>query len=74
MPRTSDCTGLELYQAPGRCDLTADVNFSDLLRWGEEQGWQCLSQSTLTEFLSPSLPPSFHEAGQAFRVIEQGPA
>ena len=32
-------------------DLTADVNFSDLVRWGEELGFQTLSLETQRDFL-----------------------
>jgi SAM-dependent MidA family methyltransferase len=66
-------TGTEIYQAPGRCDLTADVNFSDLEIWGEQQGWRCLSHSTLADFLAPHLPTRFQAAAEAFRVFEQSP-
>ena len=66
-------TGADLYQAPGRCDLTADVNFSDLETWGEQQGWRCLSHSTLADFLAPNLPARFQTAAEAFRVLEQSP-
>ena len=63
--------GEDVYQAPGRCDLTADVNFSDLKTWGEQQGWRCVSHSTLANFLAPKLPTRFQTAAEAFRVIEQ---
>lgn len=66
-------TGTDIYQAPGRCDLTADVNFSDLEIWGEQQGWRCLSHSTLADFLAPHLPTRFQAAAEAFRVFEQSP-
>jgi SAM-dependent MidA family methyltransferase len=64
-------TGTDIYQAPGRCDLTADVNFSDLETWGEQKGWLCLSHSTLADFLAPNLPPRFQGAAEAFRVLAQ---
>ncbi len=63
--------GEDIYQAPGRCDLTADVNFSDLETWGEQQGWRCVSHSSLANFLAPKLPTRFQTAAQAFRVLEQ---
>ena len=66
-------TGTEIYQAPGRCDLTADVNFSDLEISGEQQGWRCLSHSTLADFLAPHLPTRFQAAAEAFRMFEQSP-
>lgn len=66
-------TGADIYQAPGRCDLTADVNFSDLETWGERLGWRRLSHSTLADFLAPNLPTRFQAAAEAFRVFEQSP-
>ena len=66
-------TGADIYQAPGRCDLTADVNFSDLENWGDQQGWRCLLHSTLADFLAPHLPAHFQTAAEAFRVLEQSP-
>jgi hypothetical protein len=47
------------------------VNFSDLEIWGEQQGWCCLSHSTLAYFLAPNLPTRFQTAAEAFRVLEQ---
>ena len=64
-------TGLEIYQAPGRLDLTADVNFSDLQKWGEDLGWQTARHGTLDEFLGKETNPQFLEAAKAFRVLEQ---
>ncbi len=64
-------TGLEIYQAPGRLDLTADVNFSDLQKWGEDLGWRTTQHGTLDEFLEKETNPQFHEAAKAFRVLEQ---
>jgi len=61
-----------IYQAPGRCDITADVNFSDLEAWGEKNGLRNISCSSLADFLSPNLPPRFQSAAEAFRVLEQG--
>jgi SAM-dependent MidA family methyltransferase len=69
-------TGQDLTIAPGRCDLTADVNFSDLERWGTQAGWHTLSHTSLKDFLSTMLPtesenPRLSEAGQAFRALLQ---
>lgn len=66
-------TGAEIYQAPGRLDLTADVNFSDLEQWGEDLGWQNARHGTLNEFLLKETNPQFLEAAKAFRVLEQSP-
>ena len=67
-------TGHEIYQAPGRLDLTADVNFSDLEKWGEELGWKTTRHSTLHEFFFPATDPKFLEAAKAFRVLDQCPS
>jgi SAM-dependent MidA family methyltransferase len=71
-------TGPDLYQSPGRCDITADVNFSDLENWGHQLNWQTLANSTLTEFLSARLPnhsltQQLESAGTAFRTLIQSP-
>jgi SAM-dependent MidA family methyltransferase len=64
-------SGADIYQAPGRCDITADVNFSDLEAWGEKTGLRKISHSNLADFLSPPLPARFQSAAEAFRVLEQ---
>lgn len=66
-------TGLEIHQAPGRIDLTADVNFSDLEKWGEDLGWRTTRHGRLDEFLGKETAPQFLEAAKAFRVLEQRP-
>ncbi len=43
--------GLELYRDPGHCDLTADVNFSDLIHWGKAAGLTTISLETQSAFL-----------------------
>jgi SAM-dependent MidA family methyltransferase len=68
--------GIEAFQNPGLCDITADVNFSDLEKWGTDLGWKTESHITLTDFLNQqgavgSLPMSFREAGEAFRALIQ---
>lgn len=63
--------GGEAYLGFGLRDLTADVNFSDLLRVGELREPKL---SSLTEFLTTSghpLEPAFREAGEAFLVLSQ---
>jgi len=40
-----------IYSRIGRQDLTADVNFGDLVRWGEALGWETVSLATQREFL-----------------------
>lgn len=72
-------SGPEIYQNVGMQDLTADVNFNDLERWGEPH---CESHGfeTLAGFLrhgfGGSLPSELadaHGAGGAFRVLRQSP-
>ena len=43
--------GLAIYRDPGHCDLTADVNFSDLMRWGTEAGVETVSLESQAAFL-----------------------
>lgn len=64
-------SGPDIYLAPGRCDITADVNFSDLEAWGEKTGLRQISHSSLADFLGPNLPTRFRSAAEAFRVLEQ---
>ena len=79
-------TGQDFYQRVGRQDLTADVNFSELSKWGEELGIETRSIETQREFLMRSVSkaerrlerePAFAflvdeaGAGSAFLVLEQ---
>ena len=72
-------TGPDLLAHPGRQDLTADVNFDDLVRWGEALGLTTLSRSTQREFLLPYTAGNDrdhfltdpHGAGEAFKVLLQ---
>ena len=51
-------TGAEVYARPGHQDLTADVNFTDLRRWGRELGFGegGPALQTQAEFLRRWLP------------------
>lgn len=72
-------TGAAVYDHVGRQDLTADVNFDDLVRWGESLGLHTLSRQTQADFLRPHAqtthPDHFltdpHGAGAAFKVLIQ---
>lgn len=79
-------TGREIYARFGKQDLTADVNFSDLLQWGEDLGWINRPLMTQGEFLQiwcaggddvswdrDRFLDSPDGAGEAFRVLEQNP-
>jgi len=74
-------TGADLYRLPGRQDLTADVNFDDLVRWGTELGFHhhrlITQREYCSSFLGKSSSPAerfltdLHGAGQAFKVLVQ---
>ena len=75
-------TGSRIYARFGKQDLTADVNFSDLIAWGESLGWKEESFSTQREFLNEWISPKKilgsssrflipGDAGDAFKVLEQ---
>ena len=79
-------TGANLYQNMGRQDITADVNFTDLVRWGESLGWTCEDLATQRDFLLCHLRNAparaqrdaalrflldEHGAGSAFSVLVQ---
>jgi len=71
--------GPDIYQNIGRQDLTADVNFTDLMDWSRGYA-EVVKLQTLASFLQPSLAPGIpldtelaHEfgAGGAFLVLDQ---
>ena len=80
-------TGPEIYARPGRQDLTADANFTDLKRWGAALGLTETGYCDQAAFLRRWLPPGYlrrreHEprlaflldgagAGGVFKVLEQ---
>ncbi len=57
--------GEEVYQRPGRQDITADVNFTDLARWHRECGWDVDPLSTQAEFIRRFRPEKRHHASKA---------
>ena len=74
--------GLEIYRTPGRCDLTADVNFADLMRWGSEAGLRVDRLETQAEFFARQAAPARKRAvddwlaagdgaGGAFKLLWQ---
>lgn len=77
--------GPEIYERAGHQDLTADVNFSDLARWGQALGLNAAPLQTQREFIlrwNPRAevadPATAHVldplgAGRAFKVLEQSP-
>ena len=75
--------GRDLYARFGKQDITADVNFSDLIEWGRDIGWNTISLGTQREFLDDWIPVGARRedspfsivggAGDFFRVLEQSP-
>ena len=72
----------EVYQLVGRQDITADVNFSDLITWFEDIGWKTDPMTTQRQFIEqfgsqrlrgddPAREhiTSRHGAGEAFKVL-----
>ena len=51
-------TGPDFYARFGKQDLTADVNFSDLITWGEALGWKTLLYTSQREFMADYQPDS----------------
>lgn len=79
-------TGPDIYNNMGRQDITADVNFSDLIHWGTQLGWTHAPLQTQREFIQKHAPGIFDRAstdpglaflidpegaGTAFKVLEQ---
>ena len=56
-------TGDEVYEMPGRQDITADVNFDDLSMWARELGWETDEIKSLGA-IAPNAP-----GAEAFRCI-----
>jgi len=74
--------GLEIYRDPGHCDLTADVNFTDLMNWGMASGMQTISLQSQADFLAQYANSQCkadewlqdpHGAGNAFQCLVQRP-
>lgn len=74
-------TGPAIYQNVGHQDLTADVNFTDLVEWGEELGLETVSLETQSAFLTPHALGTTQDLyllhpdgpGSAFKVLIQRP-
>lgn len=81
-------TGPGVYANMGRQDITTDVNFSDLIEWGQSLRWTSDPLQTQREFLQQHVP-KFQErieadpaaafltddlgAGSAFKALVQRP-
>lgn len=72
-------TGPATYLNPGRQDITADVNFTDLINWGNTLNLKTISLTNQRDFLLPFIKdtPADHflthpdGAGSAFKVLLQ---
>lgn len=72
-------TGKAVYHKPGRQDITADVNFTDLITWGKQDGLEKLSIVNQLDYLTPYVNGSAEDqfliqpdgAGSAFKVLLQ---
>jgi SAM-dependent MidA family methyltransferase len=58
----------EAYQNAGSQDLTFDVSFPDLVRWGTQIGLEEVSLTTQADFLGTNDRKG---AGGAFKVLHQ---
>ena len=74
--------GLQIYRDPGHCDLTADVNFTDLMDWGVASGMETISLQSQADFLAQYANAQCtadewlqnpHGAGNAFQCLVQRP-
>lgn len=72
--------GAALYTHMGRCDVTVDVNFTDLRQWGEALALETVECVTQREFAGRYLDiegdPLYDVGGpaEAFRCLVQRPA
>lgn len=57
-------SGEEVYELPGRQDITADVNFDDLERWARDNGWRTCGME-ISDVFSAGLPGE-----AAFKAVE----
>lgn len=69
-----------LYGLMGRCDVTVDVNFTDLAQWGEALGLETVDCVSQREFAGRYVETEGHpfydegEGAEAFRCLVQRPA
>ncbi|MEN3940886.1 SAM-dependent methyltransferase [Prosthecobacter sp. SYSU 5D2] len=64
--------GAEIYQNPGRQDLTSDVNFTDYRAWAEELGWQEVGYGTQAELIRKHVKNPPIDKGASFILTEEG--
>jgi SAM-dependent MidA family methyltransferase len=76
--------GMEVYRRPGQQDLTADVNFEDLRRWGRALGLSEIDYVNQRDYIEKWYPDALKRdnpstrfildpsgAGTAFKVLHQ---
>ena len=67
--------GSGIYARFGRQDLTCDVNFADLVAWGERLRWETVGLGSQAAFLSrfgvAGDPMADAGTGSAFQILEQ---
>ena len=68
--------GRDIYAAFGRRDITCDVNFTDLQRWGQALGWKAETPVSLGAFIARelpkiTLPPGYADAADSFLALVQ---
>lgn len=74
-------SGLAVYQNPGRQDLTTDVNFSDLIEWGNQFDLETIQFGKQIDLLRPFATASLEDqflmnaegAGGEFKFLRQRP-
>lgn len=81
-------SGAEVYERMGRQDVTADINFTDLRRWGESLGWHTDAFETQASFIARHVGNAAERArgnvadafvldatgaGGAFKALVQSP-
>ncbi len=72
-------SGMDIYQNPGRQDMTSDVNFTDLANWGNSLGLQNAPLQTQADFIRKFASDSLEDQylldesgpGKEFKVLHQ---
>jgi SAM-dependent MidA family methyltransferase len=64
--------GPQVYENIGRQDITADVNFSDVITWSEALGWETVHFTTQREFLRQHGITGSEDPATAFLMDEHG--
>ncbi|MEY4300830.1 MAG: hypothetical protein RIR25_2066 [Verrucomicrobiota bacterium] len=65
--RQQRLNGDEVYELPGRQDITADINFTDLETWAGQLGWKIEENCPLGEFAPEA---GLGASAESFRILE----